>query len=329
MATSDQYLRKIGLVVTKPAQQGATPSTALNGIDLSELRITFKTTQSDVQTPNTALIRVYNLSDQTANQIQREFTGVKLQAGYQNGAFGIIFDGTIKQVRRGRENQVDTYLDIYAADGDIPYNQTTVNISLAAGATEQDKLDAVTKAMGLPKGYVLDLPPAKSARGQVLYGMGHAHLSQIAEAAGARWSIQNGKLQMIPTTGYLPGTAVVLNSNTGMIGLPEQTEGGIEVKCLLNPNIKIAGLLQINNASIQQSLLGGKILRQPGRTNTTGFLPTLSNDGLYMVLVCEHEGDMRGQPWDSKLTCLGVDRTSPPSRSVVPSITIRSTASGS
>jgi hypothetical protein len=346
---SDQYLRKVGLVVTKPSAEGPTPSgaalgsSALDGIDLSEMRIVFKTTQSDVQTPNTAFIRVYNLSDQTAQSIQQEFTGVMLQAGYETGAFGIIFRGSIKQVRRGRENPTDTYLDILAADGDIPYNQGVVNISLAAGATEQDRLDAVAKSMGLPKGYVLDLPPGKSIRGQVLYGMGRAHLSEIAQKANARWSIQNGQLQMVSQTGYRPGTAIVLNSNTGMIGLPQQTQGGIDVTCLLNPNIKIAGLVQIDNGSIQRSLVGGVLLRAPataenptGRAdNLPGFLPKLTSDGFYMVMVCEHEGDTRGQPWYSKLTCLAVDKSSPADKSVAegpfgaPSITIRPIGGGS
>jgi hypothetical protein len=178
--------------------------------------------------------------------------------------------------------------------------------------------------MGLPKGYVLKLPPGKSIRGEVLYGMGRAHLSAIAQKANARWSIQNGQLQMVSQTGYRPGTAVVLNSSTGMIGMPQQTQGGIDVTCLLNPNIKIAGLVQIDNASIQRSLVGGLALRAPataenptGRTdNLPGFLPKLTNDGFYMVLVCEHEGDTRGQPWYSKLTCLGVDQSSPADNSV-------------
>jgi hypothetical protein len=53
-------------------------------------------------------------------------TGVALQAGCQTGAFGIIFDGTIKQGLRGRENPTDKQLDILATDGDIPYNQGAV-----------------------------------------------------------------------------------------------------------------------------------------------------------------------------------------------------------
>ena len=39
----------------------------------------------------TAVIRVYNLSASTQGTIKKEFQGVMLQAGYENGAYGIIF----------------------------------------------------------------------------------------------------------------------------------------------------------------------------------------------------------------------------------------------
>lgn len=304
---SDQYLRKCSLIVSEGG----------NGLDLSAMRIVFRTVQSDVPTPNHAVIRVYNLSDQTAQSVQKEFSAVRLQAGYENGAFGTIFSGTIKQVRRGRESPTDTFLDISAADGDIAYNQGVISQSLAAGATNDDERKALAKAMGLPNGYLADLPRSAAQRGQVKYGMARDHMRNLAEGNGMTWSIQNGELQMIPNTGYRPGTAVVLNANTGMIGLPVQTEGGISVKCLLNPNIKIGSLLQIDNASIQRDLYGGLLLRAPGRLEELqGYKPKLTADGFYRVYVAEFEGDTRGQPWYCDITCLAIDRSAPADRSV-------------
>ena len=48
---------------------------------------------------------------------------VMLQAGYENGAYGIIFSGTILRIRTGRESATDTFLEIMAADGDIAFNK--------------------------------------------------------------------------------------------------------------------------------------------------------------------------------------------------------------
>lgn len=308
MSTTDQYLRKCSLTVSKNG----------TGIDLSSLRIAFKTVQSDVETPNHAIIRVFNASDATA-EAAKEFSAIRLQAGHETGAFGTIFDGTIKQVRRGRVDQVNTYIDFLASDGDVPYNFGVVSKSLPAGATAQDELNAICQAMGLPVGYVPNLPPGAAQRGQVKFGMGRSHIRDLAEKNGMTWSIQNGKLQMIPVTSYKPGEAVVLNAVTGMIGLPEQTQGGILVKCLLNPKLQIGGLLQIDNASIQKAFTGGSQLFQTSdqiAVTNSKTLPKTTADGFYRIYVCEFQGDTRGRPWYTDITCLAVDRSAPAETSV-------------
>ena len=96
-----QYIRRVSLVVfsTKGAPELATVQG--NGLDLSQMHFTFETSQQDAESPNSAAIRVFNLSDQTIKRIQGEFDSVVLQAGYANGPFGIIFKGNIKQYRIG------------------------------------------------------------------------------------------------------------------------------------------------------------------------------------------------------------------------------------
>ena len=110
-------------------------------LDLGELHIVFKTIKNDAETPNSAEMRIYNLSASTASKMQREFTRVVLQAGYKDN-YGIIFDGNICSTRIGKENGIDTWLEITAADGDKAYNFSTVNTTLAAGSTPIDRINA-------------------------------------------------------------------------------------------------------------------------------------------------------------------------------------------
>jgi hypothetical protein len=309
-SNQQQFLRKIGLFVTAGS----------SGLDLSNMRIVFKTFQSDIQsTPNHATIKVYNLSDATAKSVQKEFTAVRLQAGYEGGSYGAIFNGTIKMVRRGRDNATDTYLEILAADGDVGRNFGVVNTTLAAGAKLGDQIAATTKALGLPASYVPpDIPLAALTRGKVLYGMARDRMDDISASASATWSIQNGQVQIVPLTSYIPGTAVVLNSNSGMIGLPQQTEDGIHIQALINPRIKIGALLQIDNKSIQGAFLGGKNLFNQGRLeNIPLLLPKVTWDGFYRVYVAEHDGDTRGQAWYSTITCLAIDASAPSATAVL------------
>jgi hypothetical protein len=100
-------------------------------------RVTFQIRRGEMQTPNSADVRIYNVADSTAERIKNEFTQVVIQAGYQAN-FGLVFRGTIKQIRKGREDAKDTYVDITAADGDEAYNFSPIARSLAAGTTPQD-----------------------------------------------------------------------------------------------------------------------------------------------------------------------------------------------
>lgn len=305
MAEAQQYLRVCKLIV-------ATNSGA--GLDLSELRIKFSVKRSDTVTPNTADIRVYNLDEKTALQIRKEFTRVILQAGYE-GNFGVIFQGNIKQVILGRESATDTFIDIVAGDGDRAYNFAIVSTTLKGGSVQNDQIQAAASAMagkGTTLGHVGDLPTAKLPRGKVMYGNARKYLSDAAGNTDKIWSIQDEKITFVGKKAYLPGEAVLLTSKTGMIGTPQQTNEGVNVKCLLNPTIKISTRVKIDNASIQRFKINLSVPNSPANIPAP-----LTADGIYYVLVVEHQGDTRGIEWYSNLICLYIDATTNPINSVV------------
>jgi len=277
-------------------------------IDLSALRVTFHVRQHDLQTPNTCVVRIYNAAADTIRKAQAEFTRLVLSAGYQDGPFGVIFDGTIVQTKKGRENATDTCFDIVAADGDEAYNFGVVNGTLAAGVTPNQQIAAIVGAMaqhGVTLGYVPpDLPGEGLPRGKAFFGMAKDALSDIAKTTGTTWSIQNGQVQFLPIGGNLPGPAVVLNSATGMIGIPEQTENGITVRCLINPNLRLGGRIQINNADIQRAQLNPSLSGQLAFDNLQATAPIPDGDGFYTCLVVEHQGDTRGSDWYSDVIAI-------------------------
>ena len=163
-----QWLRKCSLLVGKGS----------DGLELGELRIVFKTTKGDIETPNSAEIAVYNLSEATSSKIRKEFTRVVLQAGYQDNC-AVIFDGTIRQVRRFRENGTDVCTSILAADGDAAYNYAVVNTTLAAGSTSAEHVGACQKAFsgkGADAGYIPDMAGPALPRGKVMYGMARKYM---------------------------------------------------------------------------------------------------------------------------------------------------------
>lgn len=287
--------------------------------DLSQLHFRFAVRASDVETPNSAEIIVYNLKQNTIAEIIKEYTAVILQVGYA-GQTAQVFTGTIKQFRQGRERNVDNFLEILAADTDELYNFGVVNQTIAGGSTYQTRFNAICTALGAPQdpnaaGY-LSATGGILPRGKVLFGMGRSYLRDLARSTGNRWSFQKGELTLVPLTGYLPGDVIVINSKTGMIGVPEATDQGVEVTILMDPLIKVGQRVQINSADIVQT-----VIREQGFPNYTSLNYVASvppGDGIYRVMVAEHDGDTReNAPWYSRLTCLAIDPSATPESSIL------------
>ena len=308
-----QYIRKCDLIISNDTG---------DALNLAGLTINFAIKKTDGQTPNTAAIRVYNLSDDTVKRIKKEFTRVTLQAGYESN-YGVIFDGNVKQFTEGRENVVDSFLDIQAADGDESYNFAVVNATLAAGAKQRDQIQAAAKTMqqlgGTQTGYISEDTDGEALpRGKVMYGMARDYIRNSAQSSGSSWSIQNGKIQVVPLTGILPGQAVVLNSQSGLIGAPEQTNDGIKFRCLLNPQLVIGGMVQIN----EKDIVKAKLDDQPVKLKKDGTAPDkkepaqLQHDGFYRLITATISGNTRGNDWYIDGVGLSIDQTAPAGKKV-------------
>jgi hypothetical protein len=297
---SQQFGRKWSLTVAGDTSQ----------IDLSELRIKFSVKSADKETPQTANIRVYNVSDQLASMIgpDKEFTEITLNAGYEDGNnFAVIFQGSVVQTRKGHEDSLNSYIDILGADGDIALNGIILNATLAAGSTPRQRIDAINTALGIPVGYVGDVSGPTLPRGKVMLGMPRdiAHAQAISN--GMTYFISKGKIYWVPLDGARPDEAVVVNATTGMIGWPEVTEMGIKVRMLLNPRVDIGCKLQLNNADILRAQAA-----VPGTLADTAYQNLLlaipidgtKADGSYYIYVIEYVGDTRGNEWFTDCTCL-------------------------
>lgn len=310
---SDQYLRKFSLILTDNLGVGQ---------DFSDYRCVFKTRQMDLSTPNTLVVRIYNLDQATINLVEKEFSQVQIKAGYQNGNFGVIFEGGIKYFRKGRESETDTYLDVFAGDTDEPYNYSVLATSLPAGTNVTQALQHVASQMNkqyprVSAGYIAPGNSQPLPRGRVMFGMSRDILSQLSATGNSAYQFVNGKLQVVPLNSYLPGETFIITSATGMIGNPEQTPDGVHVRTLINPNFYTNRLLQLDNASINTTVAnGGGTQRNffPRYDAWTGFdyLADTSADGTYRMIVVEHEGDTRGLPWYTNILCLAIGDAVPP-----------------
>lgn len=304
---TQQFLRAASLVLGNSQGQG---------LDLSTLRLDFTISHSTVQTPRTAMIRVTNVSKNTAAKVQKEFTQVSLSAGYK-GAIGLLFQGEIRQFRYGRENPTDTYLDIIAADGDQVYSQGFISQVIDTGYTSTDVFREIVAA-GATQGLTMgDAPPSNGQAGirpKVIWGPIRDHCRVLGTSTGSSWSITDGRLNYATLQVALAPTqqAIVLTPSTGLIGIPKQTIDGIEATCLLNPKIKAGSYVLIDRQYITAAPVSTDAkanLANPNQTErgSNSYIAGLSPTGTYRVVYVDHYGDTRGDPWYSVMSCFADD----------------------
>lgn len=277
-----------------------------SGLKLEGFRTVFTVDQTLRGPPNTANLQLYNLNPSNAGKVQKEFDEVVLDCGYK-GNPRIIFRGEIKFLTHYRDG-TNWITEVQAADGDRAYTEAHVGTTLAAGQTPFDAVDEILKQMpGVRKGHI-ELPRTAYTRGKVLLGPPRRVVEQIARDFAAAWSITNGTLNIVRADSVLPSQAVVVNSQTGMIGAPEISAKGVRIKMQLNPMVVPNGMVVIDNnnikiQAIQQYSNGPKVKEKK--------LVRLDPDGRYKVYKLRHQGDTRGPDWFTEVEAIGLGQPVP------------------
>ena len=88
------------------------------------------------------------------------------------------------------------------------------------------------------QGYAPELDGKASIRGTVMSGMARSYMNDVCGSANAL-GIQDGKVNVVPETAYMPGSVPVISHETGLVGMPA---GRTASSCmLLNPSIRVGG----------------------------------------------------------------------------------------
>jgi hypothetical protein len=266
---------------------------------------------ADGLTLNKAVVRISNPLPATAQQFvtpQAEGLPLTITAGYTDNS-AIIFSGFLRQAIYGRDSPTDTVLTLIGADTDKAHNYGTISQTLAAGSTPMDQINAAVTAMAkagqIAVGYLdpaLNLLQPVFPRAVALYGMGRDVLLNVAKSKQANVSYQQGQVQMLGAQASIPGSAFVLNTNTGLVGMPTQTVGGIMARILINPSVKINTSVQIAQSLVQ----GAQLPLGPDGNIAPNLTPNVAADGFYKVLGIDFDGDTRGNPWYMDLACISV-----------------------
>jgi hypothetical protein len=294
----------------------------VKGFSVSDLRVQFEVRKTIYKTPNTANIKIFNLREENEHRIRDEFDEVRLFVGYR-GIPGVttpqeylLFQGNIRFSYFYREG-MDHIAEIECGDGDKDYHTGVIKaFTLSKDATEAMVIEHIlaqfsTTKKGHIAGKKLHQP---RIRGKVYSGAIKGIMSDIAKNNDAHWSIQDGKLVMVPVDSTLPGEAIMVSSETGLLGAPEVNDKGITVRTLMDARITPNGKLWLQNNELKLKHLAEQQTGQARKLKGPKLPARTDPDGVYKVFSVVHKGDNRALDagsWSSESRCVGLDQPIP------------------
>lgn len=275
-----QYGRKYRILVN--SKKGGS-------IDVSNLRCIFHVEKTLDDTPGYSQISIYNLKQSTVRSISPGDT-VIVEAGYEKGNYGMIFSGDVVQPLTTLEEGVDYVLTLICQDGDKFLTSAFVMQTLEKKTPFSGIVGACTK--GVTTNLITDEIDKKGQliRGKVLFGKAANYVKKLAESVQSQLFVEDGKVNIVAAKDYDGKTAVVLNSDTGLVGTPNQTDDGVSFTCLINPSTKLNTLVNIDANQVAQKKIS---------SGETAF-QEVNADGIYRVVKIVYEGDTHGTPWYMK-----------------------------
>jgi hypothetical protein len=237
-------------------------------------------------------LAIFNLSSDTANKVLKRGSLLSLRAGYAD-SIDTIFAGTIRNILRERQGP-DTITRLICRGGKLPGEQGQVNVTLGENAKITDIIRACVAVTGYP--VVMDDDQfsdiAPYPYGYVLGGDPLMYLDNLAETHGFNYVIENERMIIVRRGKARQGDTHIISQFTGMEGIPEITEVGIDVTTRLNPKIKI----------------GGKFIVE-SKLATFNFsnlyfvdIPPTAGQGEYDIFRVSFSGDSWGDTWSTKIT---------------------------
>lgn len=243
------------------------------------MRITFDAFKSHDGGLNKCTLNIYNL---------REDTRIKLVKNPEDNDNRVIYfilkvgyDGQMKdafkgQVLRGEysKDDIDFISKLESLDGgfDIMNKVISKTVSGKQNAIKQ-ALEGTETEMGVIT------QQSELTRPKVIVGNVIKKLDDLLEA-DQTWFIDNGKLNILKANEVIEGFTPLVNSDTGLITTPRKEQNIIEFETLMNPSIRLGGLVQLQSVVYP------------------GF------NGRHKVFEINYKGDYDGDDWSMTVRCI-------------------------
>ena len=233
------------------------------GFEIEHPRMHFNVERQPDDTPPNGQLTIYNLADREDREIFKRDEPVVIRAGYPQ-QLGIVFEGKVaKIVKQRRGTERTTQLDLIGGlwDSGLESSPPVTSRSHAGEQSVREVAKAiVTQDMGMAVGDISVIPEDATVDNFYAVNNSTVALTMLTSRVGVTWYEDDGvvrfhsprryrndtsRLLIAERTGLLKGTAY---SDSG------EEDSGYRVKTLLNPLVRIDGIVDLESKEV----LGGK-----------------------------------------------------------------------
>lgn len=238
-----QYLfnRSYGVALEGPNATAATLYGNISG-QASAVRVQMEVVKGASDSPNKAKVSLYNVGLSVREAVGRGWL-IRCTAGYA-GLVETLFIGVVGKATSRRDGP-DIVTELECADGEQALLGSTFSKSYPPGTKLPQILQDVATAMDVDPGIALGIPNTVYRRGITVHGACRDILKKLLRKEGVEFSVQNGRLNVIPMRLHNGRTAIVVSAATGLINVPSISGTDITFESLLNPKLVPGQLVQV------------------------------------------------------------------------------------
>lgn len=233
------------------------------GFGTNELHIQFSVEKSDVASPNTEKISIWNLNPAHKAALEEKDCIVTLNAGYR-GNTPMVLTGTVTNVVT-EDDGADQKTTIDVLDGRKELRDSYVTLGYLQSTDSKLILQDAAGQMGLP----ITFSPGASFKPLESYsyvGLAKNVLDKVCASNNLTWTIQNGVIQVTKPNEPISTVAHLISPQTGLIGSPKKltqseknsgsaeenssknkAQAGWEIRYFLNAAIGVNDLVQLQS----------------------------------------------------------------------------------
>lgn len=265
------------------------------GIKVTDLQVRFDVSKSadNKRKANSAVIEVYNLSEQSLQLVQTDFLNVKFSVGFATTGLKLLATGNVTEVRTRRAGP-DRVTQFVIGEGYVDLNHQKLSAVVPVGKTVEDVIEEIRRTMpgvnrGVYTGTNLNNPVMF---GYPLTGNPKIALAELCEANRLEYRLDRGVLSISDeNTTPVKDLSIVpkLTPTTGLVETPffasdkatkdkkdKTRKPGIQFQALLNAELSPGDVVYIESSSV---------------------------NGYFRINHARYYGDFRGNDWYIEAQC--------------------------